>query len=186
MSAIMSCTGKLNELINQSISRANFNDCIELYRFILHNTLFYKHLHKKHHELKATIAISTLYCHPIENAVNLGTVAIVSWLKIKQDFVRRNLNYVFFFKLGSIGMSNAFCHTFVLGLVLFDIANSQSFGLRSALLVLPLSTCIETRFPSRTSSQWNVRQKYNFRLRVGNWQTLAGEYGQETSSRRRS
>ena len=95
MSVITSCTGKLNELINQSISRANFNDCIEFYRFILHNPLFYKHLHKKHHELKATIAISTLYCHPIENAVNLGTVAIVSWLKIKQDFVRRNLNYVF-------------------------------------------------------------------------------------------
>jgi methylsterol monooxygenase len=49
---------------------------------LLHNHLIYKLIHKKHHEWQSPIAISAVYCHPIEHIfsnlfpVILGLVSI--------------------------------------------------------------------------------------------------------------
>ena len=34
---------------------------------LLHNPRFYKYIHKRHHEWQTPIAITAIYCHPIEH-----------------------------------------------------------------------------------------------------------------------
>ncbi|XP_039300047.1 uncharacterized protein LOC111056788 [Nilaparvata lugens] len=34
---------------------------------VLHSRLFYKHIHKQHHEWMAPISVTAIYCHPIEH-----------------------------------------------------------------------------------------------------------------------
>ena len=43
---------------------------------MFHHPLFYKHIHKKHHEWQSPIAVTAVYAHPLEHMIsNLGSVA---------------------------------------------------------------------------------------------------------------
>jgi len=45
---------------------------------LLHHPLFYKHIHKKHHEFKQSVGIAAEYSHPIEGLLNfISTVGPV-------------------------------------------------------------------------------------------------------------
>jgi methylsterol monooxygenase len=37
---------------------------------LFHSPMFYKYIHKKHHEWKAPIAIAAMYAHPLEHIVS--------------------------------------------------------------------------------------------------------------------
>ncbi|GFY76461.1 fatty acid hydroxylase domain-containing protein 2 [Trichonephila inaurata madagascariensis] len=49
---------------------------------ILHHPSLYKHYHKKHHEFTSPIAISAIYCHPVEHILCNLLPVLVPWILI--------------------------------------------------------------------------------------------------------
>ncbi|GFT99254.1 fatty acid hydroxylase domain-containing protein 2 [Nephila pilipes] len=49
---------------------------------ILHHRSLYKHFHKKHHEFTSPIAISAIYCHPVEHVLSNLLPVLAPWILI--------------------------------------------------------------------------------------------------------
>eukprot|EP01006_Ploeotia_vitrea_P063124 TRINITY_DN84984_c0_g1_i1.p1 TRINITY_DN84984_c0_g1~~TRINITY_DN84984_c0_g1_i1.p1 ORF type:complete len:253 (-),score=21.30 TRINITY_DN84984_c0_g1_i1:112-870(-) len=54
---------------------------------VLHHPKLYKHMHKKHHEFVATMAMSSMYAHPIEVLIGILLPSMGAALLFKMHFV---------------------------------------------------------------------------------------------------
>ena len=54
---------------------------------ILHHPLLYKYIHKKHHQWTSPIAITAVYCHPLEHLLSntIPPVLVIISIKIDQN-----------------------------------------------------------------------------------------------------
>ncbi|CAG9809405.1 unnamed protein product [Chironomus riparius] len=70
----------------------------------LHHKLLYKHIHKKHHEYKSTIAVAVIYSHPIEHIFShllplaFGMIIIrchiaTAWISIMAFMISSTINH---------------------------------------------------------------------------------------------